>query len=355
MSRVELLDNKDMPLWDSYVSTSKYGLVYHLSCWKELLEQSFEHIKGYFFAIRDTADNRIVGGVPVYWVKSRILGSRLVSIPYSTICDPLISNDFDMNLIVNEAAGKFTETKTKYLEIRTCFNNALLSNSTPGRIDNYFHHFLNLDAGLQEIFNSFHVKSIKTPIKIALKNCLELKQGVDDGDIEKFYHLYFDTRKRLGLPPMPLRFFDRMWHLLRPKGLMSLLFALFEGRPIAGMIITKFNGVVTAEYMEDSIKYRMLCPNHFLYWESIKMACNEGYRMFSFGRTHERNKGLMNFKNHWGTNIVPTQALSYLETSGSRKSDREASWLYYLIRSVSTKMPDFLFRAIGDIFYRHLG
>ena len=69
-----------------------YGLVYHLSAWKNVLHTAFPHIRGGFLALRDRESGRIQAGMPVYTVKSWLLGRHVSSLPFSSFCDPLITS-----------------------------------------------------------------------------------------------------------------------------------------------------------------------------------------------------------------------------------------------------------------------
>lgn len=50
------------------------------------------HERQLYFALLDKSAERIEDGLPVFHVKSLLLGDRLVSIPFATLCDPLVSS-----------------------------------------------------------------------------------------------------------------------------------------------------------------------------------------------------------------------------------------------------------------------
>jgi len=91
---IKLIDNLSNAQWDGFVKTHPYGQIYHLAGWKDVLEKSFKHMKGYYFTIME--DSQIKSALPIFHVKSWITGNRMVSIPFATFCDPLIStqNEF---------------------------------------------------------------------------------------------------------------------------------------------------------------------------------------------------------------------------------------------------------------------
>src|SRR5439155_74702 len=51
-------------------------------------------------------------------------------------------------------------------------------------------------------------------------------------------------------------------------------------------------------------EYFALCPNMLLYWETLRMACMNGFRSFDFGRS-SRHSGTYRFKVQWGAREEP--------------------------------------------------
>src|SRR5207248_7891612 len=89
---VRWLEREEDDLWDAFVVRHPHGLIYHRACWRRVLEEAFPHIRGRFLALCDGATGEMAAGMPVYTVKSWMLGNRVVSLPYATVCDPLITD-----------------------------------------------------------------------------------------------------------------------------------------------------------------------------------------------------------------------------------------------------------------------
>ena len=86
------IDPQSDPRWDQFVESHPLGLICHLSGWKQVLEESFPQMKGRYLAILSD-DNSIRAALPVFEIRSILTGNRLVSIPFATNCDPLISSN----------------------------------------------------------------------------------------------------------------------------------------------------------------------------------------------------------------------------------------------------------------------
>ena len=93
--------------WDAFVARHPLGLVYHLSAWTRVLETAFPHIQGRFLVLKDGADGSIRAGLPVYTVKSWLLGRRVISVPFASFCDPLVSSaaEFDLAALAQAVSG----------------------------------------------------------------------------------------------------------------------------------------------------------------------------------------------------------------------------------------------------------
>jgi len=118
MSLIEIIDpNKDYR-WDQFVQEHPFGWICHLSGWMNVLESSFKHMKPYYYAILDNSINRITAALPIFHVKSNLIGDRIVSLPFTTLCDPLVTQPEDLKAIIDNIMGNKSLAKC-YFEIRT--------------------------------------------------------------------------------------------------------------------------------------------------------------------------------------------------------------------------------------------
>src|SRR5438552_243855 len=97
---VHWLSPEEERQWDAFVTGHPLGCVYHLSAWKGVLEEAFPHIRGRFLALRDGLTGQIRAGLPLYTVTSWLLGNRIVSVPFASACDPLISTPEEFALLL---------------------------------------------------------------------------------------------------------------------------------------------------------------------------------------------------------------------------------------------------------------
>ncbi|NOZ61319.1 MAG: GNAT family N-acetyltransferase [Calditrichaeota bacterium] len=350
---IEIIGEKDFQLWDDFVKEHAFGWITHSSAWKDCVEKSFPHVEGHLFALKK--NDKIVAGLSIFTVKSWLLGNRLISVPFATICDPLISDAKEAELLLAQAIKLAETQRMENIQIRSLETGAILNKiEIPAAIDDSFkQHYLFLDKSPDELKLSFNKRNVRKRIRQAGEKGLAARIASDKSDVEEFYHIYLKTKKRLGLPPLPLKFLFNLWDKFAANGNLYLILVELENRVLGGILFFKYKDRVNAEIIAYEQMYRDLYLSQFLYWQAILFAREHNCRIFDFGRTSVFNEGLMNYKNHWGTEIrdLPTY---YFSLSGKPEAEtRESSTMYNLVRAIGRRLPTPLFQLYGNFFYHH--
>ena len=305
--RVEKLPEADFAEWDEFIQRHKWGLVCHLSGWKRAIEETFGHIRGQILVLRSPDSGAIVAGIPVYEVKSRLVGHRTVSIPFATLCDPLVSSRHQLEAFVthlSEPSGTRGPVRISAWRAAKALN---LSDTTVH--NGFLHHFLVLDRPFETLVRGFSKTAVRQMVLRAQRSGIEVESQRGQAGLSSFYDLYCLTRHRLGLPAMPFRFFDSLYRHLGSETV--LLFHARKGEQIlASALALKWKDMVAVECTGEKPHARKLGVNQLLWWEAIRRASEAGCTLFSFGRTHQSNRGLLEFKRRWGTQeeFLPTFA-----------------------------------------------
>lgn len=356
MEELKIIDPLHDIRWDKFVSEHPYGWIVHLSGWKKVIESTFPHIRGYHLALIDQQTGTVKAGLPIYEIRSWLTGNRLVSIPFATISDLLVSNEKQSDLLINETIQLLKRLKLSYIEIRTLSSETLRNDNEFHSNSDYKYHYLNLTEGIDAIWKNLSAKSVRYEINKAKKNKIELKIADNEEDLKSFYRIYALTRKRLGLPAQPYLFFKTLYNTFSTSGNVAILLAVLEGKTIASHLLFKFNGRVSAEAAGDDPDFRNISPSRFLFWEGIKAACMEGYKVYDFGRTSIYNNSLMDFKKRWGTHETDIYTFFYeKEEKSVGATSRETSLSYRIMRYICQNSPDSIQPIISRFCYRHLG
>jgi hypothetical protein len=339
--------------WDAFVEKHPFGWICHHSGWKRVLDQSFGHMKGHYLAIVD--GDAIKAALPVYEVKSWLFGNRLVSIPFTTLCDPLVSSQGEMDTLLDAAMNLMRSSHASYIEIKTLSSGGLISNNNLSANPYHKHHYMQLDKPPELLMKKFDRSCVRQKISKALNNNLVLKECKSEEDLKVFHQLHMLTRReRQGLPPKPYVFFKALWDVFAPSNNVAVLLCELDGQTIAGVMLLKFRDRVSIEIAAYETKLVHLSPIHFLFWQSIQMAHKEGYKILDFGSTPPSNQGLMDFKKRWATTV--SDLVNYYHPPKElRESERSESMGYKIIQGISRRAPEPVLLSIGRFFYHHLG
>ena len=111
---------------------------------------------------------------------------------------------------------------------------------------------------------------------------MEVVEGKTAADMGEFYRLHTATRKRLGVPVQPFRFFRNLWEILQPPGIASLLLARDGGKTIAGIVQLKFKDTVYYKFAASDRRSLAKNPNHLIIWRMIEDAQRDGLPLSRF-------------------------------------------------------------------------
>ena len=341
--------------WNRFVENHPFGGICHLAAWKQSLEASFPHMKGHYLALLDDEGGAIRAALPLFEVRSWLTGNRLVSIPFASVCDPLITTSEDFSRLLDEALA-LAETKgISRAEIRSFRTLSVIQDDRVGQGGRYTIHTLSLAQGAEALWKQFHRSCIRQKISRANQNGLVLRAVTSPSDFEAFYRLYVSTRRRLCLPPLPRAFFENLWAQFSGSNHIFAFLALKNDKPVAGLMLFRFQDRVSAEFGVSDHASWDLNPNHFLFWEAIQWACREGFKTFDFGRTSPSNHDLMEFKRRWGTQESDLVELHYPRRSQDNGTAREASPSYVFMRRLCQYVPGPMFERFGNFCYQHAG
>jgi CelD/BcsL family acetyltransferase involved in cellulose biosynthesis len=356
-SQVDWLSPDEEGEWDAFVARHPRGIVYHLTAWQRILEAALNHIRGRFLVLRDR-DGQIQAGLPLYTVSSWLLGNRTVSVPFATMCDPLVSTKEEFDLLwpsIQEAAKK---NRSRRIEIRTW---RVSTDCTPEILrpsTKYKHHYLPLSKPVEDLFRSFDKTSIRQRVEQARRAGVVVEERQDEDSLRALHSFLVATRRRRSLPPMPFAFFQAMCRSLGSDRI-ALYLATKAGEPVAGHLVLKFKGLWTAEY-SGTPDSAIRGSGPLLYWETIQLAKRSGAECFSFGRTSLDNAGLLDHKRRWGTIEEDLVDLVSYRDSRSVEGYEGRRTVFSTVCGVAVQLvqryaPARVQKQLGDFVYRHLG
>jgi len=302
------LSESSRDLWNDYVSANPHGYVYHLWEWGDVLQRTY-NLKRWYLAVKE--DRRIVGVLPIFYIRGLFFADKLVSLPFCEYGGPLLTDYLDQSMAENVLALLMKnvhrlaeELKIDYVELRhpqISFSNFLSSNGFRV-LRRYVTFKLDLTAGESGIWESFDGLT-RRRARARLEKAMRIGTRVEEvnGDsLEHYYALYLGTQKRHGSPPHSYVFFKNLYDGFKSKGLLRMFLAVSEGNPIAGIMVFCFNGMLYCWNNVLDRKYASWHPTDFLLWQVIRWGIENNFSVLDLGRTRPEDAGVYYFKSRWG-------------------------------------------------------
>ena len=335
-----VLDPVADPRWRQAIRAPD-AVIFHHPEWLRAIRDEYRH--PIWAVCLEDDEGRIVAGLPVATVKSRLTGNRLVALPFSDVCGPVLGGDPANLAPLLDAVEEERARRGLPLEVHAELEG--LPSSSSG--DHFWHQTLALPDGAAGI-PGLMKPAKRRDVRRAVREGVSVERRTDRAAIDAFFALHLRTRRKHGVPTQPRSFFRRLEPLLR-QGLGFVLLAVHDGRPIAAAVYLHFNGVMTLKYNASDERRLKLRGNHLLYEQAFQIAVAEGCTRFDFGRTGLDNDGLRSFKGDFG---AQAHELRYT-LSPARPEARSVRTVSGLQKTAIRRGPAVLGRVAGAILYRH--
>jgi len=334
--------------WDEFVRNHPDGTVFHLSNWAEVMIRTY-NFKPYYFVLEGESGN-IKAGWPFFLVDNGVFGKKLISIPFTDYVNPLVNSENDYKKVFEKILQIYKIEKCKNIEIRGEIGN---SNNTSLKPNISFKNFiLNLQGKFKsDIWNNLH-SSVKRGIKKAQKYNIRTVISSDLNAVRIFYNMNVITRKKHGVIPQPYKFFLNLWQYIIQRKLGFVMLAILDNKPISSAIFLHYKGTMFYKYGASYTEYLKYRPNNLIFWQAINWGIKNNFRSLDFGRVSPDNKGLMNFKRHWGAEEFNLPYYYYPGVKGI-SSMKQSSLKYRVATSILRKTPTKLLEELGNKFYRY--
>jgi hypothetical protein len=343
-TRVYTLDPLSDPRWSEFVARRDEASVFHSTKWLRALQNTYDYEP---FVVTTTPPRvALRNGLLFCRIQSWLTGSRLVSLPFSDHCDPLVNSTEELDELLSAARQDVDERKCKYAEIRPV---SLEPGSGPFATHlTYCFHRLNLRHPIDEIFRGFHKDCVQRKIRRAEKEKLSYEEGNSLELLRKFYRLLIATRRRKALPPQPIAWFEKLAEEFGKD--LNIRVASHGDLPVASILTLSHKKVMTYKYGCSDTAYNKLGGMALLFWKTIQEATENGFDELDLGRSDSDNLGLIAFKDHWGATSTSLTYWKYPRTAPS------SSWINNpFMRRAAAAAPDMVLKAVGKVLYKHIG
>jgi hypothetical protein len=333
--------------WTEFLRTHPDASVFHTSGWLEALKRTYGYEPVVFTTSPPEAE--LENGIPFCRISTWFTGRRLVSLPFSDHCAPLVRNSAQLTCLLNSLELELENGNWNYIEIRA---NDLHVTSLASfeKTKSFSFHKLDLGPNSDELFGGFHKDCIQRKIHRAEREGLTCEEGREDLQLRKFYHLLLLTRRRHGLAPQPFRWFQNLIACLGDS--VKIRVASKNGRPVASILTLRYKQTLVYKYGCSDDRFNNLGGTQLLIWKAIQEAKNDQLHEFDMGRSDDNQPGLIAFKDRWG---AARSTMFYLRYPLPRPQIIGATLPGNLAKYVLAHAPDSLLAATGSMLYKYMG
>lgn len=335
------------PRWPEFLARDHRASVFHAPGWLQALSHSY----GYEPIVLTTTPpgQELANGAVFCRVDSWLTGRRLVSLPFSDHCEPLLQNTEELAEIGSFLQDELGQKSLRYVEIRP-----LDSGSGMGGmffpLKTFCFHTLDLRPGIEQLFENLHKDCIRRKIRRARREGLSYERGTSPTLLHQFYELFVMTRQRHGLPPSPYQWFHNL--RLSLGDTFQVHIAAKDGQPVAGILTLTYKDCIYYKYGASDVRHNRYGGMPFLLWMAILEAKAAGLQQLDLGRCESDNAGLIAFKDRWGSE---RSTLTYWSLPTVSSPAHPNGWKLRLAKTLFAHTPIPLRIAAGQILYRHVG
>jgi hypothetical protein len=333
------------PRWDKFIANHPSVSVFHTRGWLRSLQRTYGY-QPVAYTTSAPADTELTNAILFCEIKSFLTGRRLVSLPFSDHCAPLVASEAEFDQVmqcVYAEQGRAGKIEVRPLE---AFANPEKLGLSP--TEAFQLHVIDIRPEADQLLRKMHKSCIQAKIKRAEKEALTYEQGRSDDLLKSFYKLFVMTRRKHGAPPQPFAWFQNLVNEMGES--VTIHLASHQGTPIASILTLAHGNTVVYKYGCSDQAFSNLGGTPLLFWHSIREAKAMGAEAYDLGRTDLDNPGLLEFKERLGGK--PTELHYYGFPAGPKA---QASKLATTVRKLVSLMPEPIFTSLGRILYRHVG
>jgi len=377
MVAIRYYQDTDKTPWDSYVMNHPQGTFFHLTGWKKVVEKTFAHKPYYLIAEESnnyknstnatdpsepTSSNestnskntistidtkrRIVGILPLFSVKSFLFCKSLVSIPFAAYGGILADNGEISDQLLEKAKKIISLEKLEFIEIRN--RSEEIANLRTKDLYVTFRREISQDLNSNMMAIP---RKARRMIRQGEKAGLTYEFGGRDL-ISPFYEIFAMSYHRLGSPVFPRKLFENMLEEFSDQANILLIISS-DRKPISGVLTFYYKQEVLPYYAGSLFEYRELAPNDFMYWQLMKYGCENGYKIFDFGRS-KFDTGSYDFKRHWGFEAQSLPYQYYLNGIEEIPNISPANPKYQRKIEIWKKLPLWATKLIGPQIVKYI-
>jgi Acetyltransferase (GNAT) domain len=333
--------------WEDFLHDHPQASIFHTRGWLEALRRTYGYSP--LALTTSTPNSPLTNGIPLCKITGWFGRRRLVALPFSDHCVPLVESTEQLTCLLGYLREKVEGERWSFVQIRA--NEAVVASPWDrDHRDTLVLHELDLRPTVDDIFQGFHPSCVQRKIRRAGRENLAYQEGRSEALLKAFYSLLLKTRRRHGVPPQPFEWFLNLIAYLGEA--VKIRVAFNRGLPIAGIVTLCYKRTMMYKYGCSSSRFTALGGMQFLLWNAIQEAKTKNIPIFDMGRSEVENQGLVLFKDRWG---ATRSTLRYFQYPPQRVDNKFQSLQLRVIKGLCSRAPTGLLAAAGKVLYKYAG
>jgi FemAB-related protein (PEP-CTERM system-associated) len=265
----------------------------HAPEWFSVIRSAYGHEPLYLSA---TDEHGEPGLLPAFVVRRPLFGTVVTSMPFLDTGGPCTNSTAMSTLLVERLIDRARQAGARCVELRCTRRLPIAVRPMEHKVN----LTLPLPSDPDVVWRALD-GSGRNQIRKAERSGLAVLSG-DGSQLAAFYDVFAARMRDLGSPVHALPF---MRAAVAAFGSHARVILVQKGRTVVGgLVALAFKDRLAVPWAACLKEYFSLCPNMLLYWETLRFACNQGFRQFDFGRS-TRGGGTYRFKRQWGAREEP--------------------------------------------------
>ena len=325
--------------WRQLVEASGNATLFHTPAWAQVLRGAYG-IR--VFAATNERRGKVVAGCLLARTRNPF-ARRVVCLPFSDSCAPLgVDEDATAALMRGLAAEPGLGGN---LEIR-----GIKAPAPWWTVDSFEQWSIDLARPFAQIQREAD-RNFRRQVKRAGAGMFRIETGDSAAMMRRFFAIQLETRRRLGVPPQPLRFFSLVRNGFARSHGLEVWLASCAGRDQAAVVLLRDGPILYAKWSARAAE-SMAGASHLLFFSILEHHAGKATAL-DLGRTDARNTGLARFKAEMGAVPAPLP-YSYFPRLPRRASAEDPDHATSALARAWRRLPLSLTRAIGAVAYRYL-
>lgn len=295
------------------------------------------------YVVQAKSGDDLLGVLPLSFIKSRLFGRFLVSLPYVNWAGPVSDNANVTAKLIDRATSLADELDVRFLELRNSIeiHHPQLTESYSDKVQ----------MRLKLMGEEENWKQLRSVVRTQVRKGDSQDFQIEMGGMEllaDFYAVFSQNMRDLGTPVFDRKLFREILNRLPDAAELCVVY--LRNQPIACALsihMNRFTEVPSASALK---QYRATAVNSWMYWHLILRAIERGSEVFDFGRSTV-NGPTYKFKQKWAAQ-PSTACWQYYMRRGQQDDMRPDNEKFDRAIKIWKRLPVWLTQIVGPQIVR---